>query len=529
MIEIDFAQALDKVCLKYRPRVALDVGGREYTYGEVAEVTDRLANAFISLGLLPGDRLAIMTTNRAEYLFADFAAAKAGLIKVPLNVMLSNQDIDFRLRDSQARAVLLDPFFLDKTKLFFKDLDFIEHVILVDDGDGGGGADGGLPDELLDLRTLVASAPARPPSLRLRPEDPMAIMYTGGTTGQPKGVVHTHKSCMSIYFSEMVEMDIVDNEVMLICAPLPHATGFLVPPCLFRGGRVVVAPGFSPESFLDLVEQKGVSWTFVVPTMIYALLDHPSLAERDLGSLRTVVYGAAPILVSRLEEAWQRLGPIFIQGYSQMEVACQTTILTKDQHREAIERGDRERLLSCGQPILMSQVRIVDESGQDVAAGEVGEIITRGPHMMAGYWGRPEETAETVKDGWIYTGDLARADQDGFIYLVDRKHDLIITGGLNVYSTEVENVLARHPAVAQAVVIGAPDDKWGERVTAVVVPRPDAAADPEELRAWCRQRLSSYKVPKSIEFRDEIPQTAYGKFDKKAVRAEFWSGRERMI
>jgi len=523
MLEISIGQALDKVFARYASRVALDVGGREYTYGRIREVVDRLANGFLGLGLTKGDRLAIMTTNRAEYLFADLAAVKCGLVKVPLNVMLSNRDIDYRLRDSGARAVVLDRFFQEKTGLFFKDYDFIDHLVLIDPGPEP------LPAGVLDFDRLVSASPAGPPRVEVEPRDLAAIMYTGGTTGEPKGVMHTHKSCLSIFFSEVVELDIQEGEVALICAPLPHATGFFIPPVFFRGGRIVLTEGFRPEVFLDLVQEKRITWTFMVPTMIYALLDYPDLGRFDLSSLRTVVYAAAPILVNRLKEAYGRLGPIFVQGYSQMEVACQTTVFTREEQQAAIDRGDDKRLQSCGRPILMAQVRIVDEAGQDVEAGQVGELITRGPHMMTGYWGKPEETERTVVQGWIHTGDLAEIDGEGFIYLVDRKHDLIITGGLNVYSTEVENVLSEHPAVGQVVVLGAPDERWGEQVRALVVPRDREKTGEEELIAFCRERLSAYKVPKKIEFRDSLPQTAYGKFDKKKLRAEFWAGRERRI
>ncbi len=523
MLEISVGQALDNAFLRYASKVALDVDGREYTYEQIRDIANRLANGFLKLGLKKGDRLIIMTTNRAEYLFTDIAAAKCGLIKVPLNVMLSNRDIEYRLKDSRAKAVVMDTFFLKKTVLFFKEYDFINHVILIDPGVSR------TSEGVLHFDEVISGSPADPPEIEVLPEDLMAIMYTGGTTGTPKGVMHTHKSCLSIFFSEMVELDINEGEVALICSPLPHATGFFIPPVLFRGGKVVVTEGFKPEVFFRLVEDKRISWTFMVPTMIYTLLDHPDLGRYDLGSLRTVLYGAAPILVSRLEDAYRKMGPIFLQGYSQMEVSCQTTKFSREDQQAAIDRNDKKRLQSCGQPILMAQVKVVDKDGRDVGVGQVGELITRGPHMMAGYWEKPEETQKTIVDGWIHTGDLAEIDEEGFIYLVDRKHDMIITGGLNVYSTEVENEIAGHPAVGEVVVFGAPDEKWGEQVRAIVVLRKGQTTDEQDLIAFCKERLSSYKVPKIIELRASIPKTAYGKFDKKKIRAEFWADRGRNI
>jgi acyl-CoA synthetase (AMP-forming)/AMP-acid ligase II len=263
--------------------------------------------------------------------------------------------------------------------------------------------------------------------------------------------------------------------------------------------------------------------------MIYVLLDYPDRKKYDLSSLRTVLYGAAPMSPERIKQAMAEFGPIFIQVYSQMEVANQTTVLTKQEHVEALEKYP-QRLKSCGRPIIMSQVRIVDDNDNDVAGDEVGEIITRGPHMMKGYWRREEETEETMKGGWIHTADMAWMDEDGFIYVVDRKKDMIISGGMNVYSAEVEFALMRHPSIGQAAVLGVPDEKWGEAIKAVVVLRHDTTpATEEEIMAFCRDYLSAYKRPKSIDFVGELPMTPYGKIDKKALRAKYWADQERAV
>jgi acyl-CoA synthetase (AMP-forming)/AMP-acid ligase II len=299
-------------------------------------------------------------------------------------------------------------------------------------------------------------------------------------------------------------------------------------PGLLRGGTHVIMRKFDPDELLRVIERERVSWTFLVPTMIYMLLDDPALARYDHASLRTIIYGAAPMSPDKLERALERVGPVFLQVYSQMEVANQTTTLTKDDHVEALA-GPRHRLASCGRPIAMAQVRLVDPDDADVVSGQPGEIVVRGPHMMRGYWRRPEETASAMRGGWLHTADIARADSDGYLYIVDRAKDMIISGGMNVYSVEVENALMEHPAVREACVIGAPDDKWGEAVNACVVLRDGVTLEPAELLAFCSKKLAAYSRPKAIEFVSEIPKTPYGKMDKKAIRQRYWKGQERQV
>ena len=523
MLESDVGNVLDRAFKKYKDFVAFKFGDREYTYRQVGENVGRLAQGFLSLGLKKGDRIIIMTTNCIEYLYADYAAAKAGLVIIPLNVMLTKKDIDYRIKDTEAKAVLLDEFFYKKVGLFFKEYDFVKYIICVTDKEEI------LSQGVLGFQRLLEAAPSTSPKEEINQDDLRAIMYTGGTTGEPKGVMHTHKSYLSIVYSSLVEFDIGEGEVMLQTAPLPHAAGFMIPPCLLKGGKVIVTGGFDPEEVFKLIQSEKVTWTFMVPTMIYGLLEHPKRKNYDLSSLKTIAYGAAPISPRRLEEAIQAMGFIFMQGYSQMEVANQTATLTKRQHLEAIEKGKLERLKSCGMPIIMSQVRIVDENDRDVEAGKTGEIITRGPHMMKGYWRKEKETNKSIVNGWLHTGDVAYQDEDGYIYLVDRKNDMIISGGMNIYSTEVESVLAQHPAVAETIVIGIPDEKWGELVLGIVVKTSGKDVSEAELLEYCKDNLTAYKRPKRIEFYDSIPRTAYGKMDKKTVRKKYWEGQERMI
>jgi len=522
MLQTCVGRILDKTFTQYNNRVAFKVGERDVTYNELAASVNSLANAFNCLGLRKGDRVVLMTGNCIEYVYADFAASKIGLVKVPLNTMLSSKDIEYRIKDSEAKAVILDELFLDKVGLFFKEYDFVKNVICITKKKER------FSEGMIDFYELLSRYPSINPNIEIDQDDLLAIMYTGGTTGEPKGVMHTHKSYLSIVYSELVEFDIREDDVMLQTAPLPHAAGFMILPCLLRGGKVIITDGFNPEEVFRLIEKEKVTWTFMVPTMIYTVLDHPRRKNYDLSSLKTITYGAAPISPRRLEEAMEAFGPIFSQGYSQMEVANQTTMLTKRQHLEALE-GNKERLKSCGMPVIISQVKIVDESNQEVPPGVIGELITRGPHMMKGYWRKEKETNDTIVDGWIHTGDLAFKDEDGYITLVDRKHDMIISGGMNVYSAEVENVISGHPAVAEVAVIGIPDEKWGESVLAIVVKAPGKEVSDRELTGFCGDKLSAYKKPKGVEFRDSLPKTPYGKLDKKVLRKKYWEGRDRMI
>lgn len=521
MLGTTIGELLDKAVGHHRGRVAVKHGDRAITYGELGADVNRLANVLLGLGLGHGDRVALLMWNCPEYVVCDFGVARAGLVKVPLNHLLTRDDVLFRIQDSEAAAVVCDEAFAPMVEELAAQCPSLKHRICITEGRPA-------PAGFTPFEALLAQAASRPPSVAVSPDDLVGIMYTGGTTGRSKGVMHTHASVIAIGYSEIIEMDIGRHEVMLQLAPLPHATQFMLLPGLLRGGTHVIMRKFDPDELLRVVERERVSWTFLVPTMIYMLLDDPGLSRYDHGSLRTIIYGAAPMSPDKLERALDRLGPVFLQVYAQMEVANQATTLTKEDHLEALAKA-RHRLASCGRPIVMAQVRLVDEEDADVPPGAPGEILIRGPHMMRGYWRRPEETASTMRGGWIHTADIARADGDGYIYIVDRAKDMIISGGMNVYSVEVENALMQHPAVREACVIGAPDDKWGEAVSAFVVVREGAALGAEELAGFCSRTLAAYCRPKRIEFVAEIPKTPYGKMDKKAIRQRYWTGQERQV
>ena len=370
-------------------------------------------------------------------------------------------------------------------------------------------------DDLLALaaREAAGDLPAVPV------EDDIAwLLYTGGTTGRPKGVMVVHRCFVQNFFLTLTEFQWPAEIRFLACTPITHAAGTFVVPTLARGGTFITMGGFDAGGFMARVEELRVTATFLVPSIIYRLLDDPDLGEHDLRSLETIIYGASPMSPQRMLEALERFGPVFNQLYAQSEAPNTVCVLRKEDHDPA-----RPHLLaSCGQPMVGLQVQLQDEDGVEVPVGEVGEICVRGRLVMNGYWKRPDLTAETLRGGWLHTTDLARRDEESYLYIVDRKKDMIISGGFNVCPREVEDVLTEHPAVAVAAVIGVPDDRWGEAVKAIVVLRSGMAVEPGELIALVRERKGPVHAPKSVEFAESIPLTAVGKPDKKALRATYW-------
>jgi fatty-acyl-CoA synthase len=357
-----------------------------------------------------------------------------------------------------------------------------------------------------------------------RPDDIATLNYTGGTTGKSKGALRTHREQSGFAGAILADFEIPDAARYLTVAPISHVAGTKVLPTLMRGGTVHMLKGFDPEAVLATIARERINFTLLVPTMIYVLLDHPSLGRTDLSSLELVLYGASAMSPSRLVEGIERIGPVFSQLYGQTE-CYPVSVLRKADH----DPRTPELLLSCGFPIAACEVKVLDDNDEEVKTGEAGEICVRAPHVMAGYWKRPDVTAETLKNGWLHTGDIARADERGYLFILDRKKDMIVSGGFNIFPREVEDVLSQHADVAMCAVVGVPDDKWGEAVTAVVVAREGANPDPEELIGLVKSRKGSAHAPKQIQFVKDLPMTGVGKVDKKVLRARFWAGRDRMV
>ncbi|RZN35785.1 AMP-binding protein [Bradyrhizobium sp. Leo121] len=484
-------------------RTAFISDGKRTTYRDFGALLSRMLQVFERHGVRRGDGVACLSRNSMEAFLIGAACYLSGARLTNLHPLASAEDQIFMLEDSGAKAFFFDPAtFADRARAIVSRVRCVEAMAL------------GPSETAVDVLAEAGSFPARDLVSNARPSDLCWLIYTGGTTGRPKGVMHSHRTHVAMTMAELAEWEWPRAPVFLATTPISHGAGGCLLPVLVLSGTVVMANGFSPEGFFEVVRSYGVSATFLVPTMIYKLLDHAASHDvRDIG-LELVIYGAAPMTPVRLREAIERFGPIFMQLYGQSEAPNSVTVLRRDDHLSI----DNRRLTSCGVPIGNSQVALLNEEGGQVGAGELGEICVRGPLVMEGYWNRPEETAHAFRDGWLHTGDLARCDDDGFFYIVGRSKDMIITGGFNVYPSEVEDVLTAHEAVSAAAIIGLPDPVWGEAVTAVVVLRENMTASEADLIAWVRQAKGPVCAPKAIHFRQDIPLTSLGKPDKKALR-----------
>lgn len=494
---------------KYGNRPAVKADGRTWTYRELHDAALVVADRLLGCGIRPTDPVAIMLENSAEYLIADLAIIAVGAAKVPINLMLSTAETEFILSDSGAKAVLTTATY-QQSLTTPSDENIAPTSIAVEVSDDG------RIDTTVEGETTKIPSPERPlPPVHA---DGLAlIMYTGGTTGRPKGVVHLQRGVVDNLLSHVIETEIVADDYLLLSSPLPHSAGVLAMTALLQGATVEIMRQFDLGSTLDKIENSGVTYLFMVPTMVNRLLDAVELRKGFTpGSLRTILYGASPISEERLRQGLRHFGPVFIQLYGQTEAPNFLTRLRRHDHD--VDRFPH-RLRSCGQSVLMAAVRTVREDGSDCDPDEIGEVIGSAPYVMDSYWNRPEATAETLRDGWLYTGDLGYLDSNGYLYLVDRKKDMIITGGLNVYASEVEHALSTLDEVREVAVVGAPHPDWGEAVTAYVVPAGDTVT-PEGIIQASRDVLTSYKRPKYVHFTDSLPTTAVGKINKKQLRHE---------
>lgn len=484
----EFTAAFDR----YRDRTAVEAGGRRWSFADLDRWSGAVARQLQDRGVEPGDAVALHLGNGVEFVVADVAVARLGAVKVPINTLLPADTVRYIVEAVGARVTVVDPAL---------GVDVPGPVIVVDD----------------------LAAPSGPPFSAPVPVGSgarAAIYFTGGTTGKPKGVVHTQASTVALHQAQLLEAEILQDDRLLLTTPLAHAAGLFAQSALLRGATSVIEPGFDADAVLAALRDRGITWTFLVPTMLYRLLD--LLDAPEPFGLRTVVYGAAPITPDRLARALEVFGPVFVQLYGQTECPNWGTRLAKDDHDPA-----RPELLdSCGRASIMADVAIVSDDFSVVPAGETGEVCLRSPYVLDSYLDNPAATADKfLPGGWIRTGDIGFLDPQGYLHLRDRQADMVISGGMNVYCREVEDVLASHPAISQVAVIGVPHEDWGEAVHAVIV----GSVDVEEVLAWSRGRLAAYARPKSAEVVADLPVTPFGKIDKKVLRAPHWAGRERAI
>lgn len=494
--------------------------GRRRTWRELGDRAARLACALQSLGMQPGDRVGMLALNTDAYLDFILGTWWGGGALNPINIRWTQTEVAYSLDDCDTAIVLLDDHFVQwepELRARSKSLRIVIHV-----------GDGAAPDGTLGLESLLESHLPVAPSARAG-ADLAGVFYTGGTTGFPKGVMLSHSALVLNAVSGLIHLNYLDDEVILAVAPLFHQAGMcIVLRAVLRGCRTVLVESFDPVQVLALTQAERASFTLLVPTMLQRVLDCPSFAKFDVSSMRQILYGASPIGEGLLKQAMAQLPKAaLMQGYGMTETGGPYTLLPWACHTGA--NGEAPRLRSAGRPTWGFQMRIVGPAGENLPAGEIGEVATSGEGMMTGYWGRPAETAATLRDGWLYSGDAGYVDEAGYLFLVDRIKDMIVTGGENVYSAEVENALSTHPGIASCAVIGIPSEKWGEAVHAVIVPRADAVLTVATVRAHCKALIAGYKCPVSIELREALPISGAGKLLKHVLRQPYWADRERRI
>ncbi len=513
---------LTRAALRYPGRPAWIQGDAVIPFREAEARVNRLAHALEALGGQAGDRIGMLIPNCYQGLETILAPMKAGMAVVPMNVRLHPGEHEYMLNDAGAKILVYGAELRDHVAAIRGSLATVREFIRV------GGPEGGD----LEYEQALAGRPETPPDRAVEPDALAWLFYTSGTTGRPKGAMLTHRNLLA-----MVEQFLLDinparpTDVLLHAAAITHGSGLSLFHHVARGAASAFPDtrSFDPPRIFEAIQRYRVTTMFLVPTMINVLTTAPERARYDLSSLHTIFYGGAPMYVEQLLEAVRAFGPIFVQLFGQGEAPMTCTTLPREEHLAGADPAKLKRLASAGREVTGVRVRVVDEADRDVPAGQTGEIVVRGDLVMKGYWNKPDATAETLRGGWLHTGDVGHIDEEGYVYITDRKRDMIISGGSNIYPREVEEVICAHPAVFEVAVIGVPDDKWGEAVKALVVTRPGADVTEAELVEHCRRSLASYKKPHSIEFLPELPKNAYGKILKRELRDRYWTGRGRKV
>jgi len=522
-MRVGLTHSLHRLIQQKPDEVACIFEDRSISWGQLGDRVSRLAGALQQVGVRQGDRVGILALNSDRYLECMLAVWWAGACLNPVNIRWSASEIVYSLDDCETQILVVGDNVLQSAETLHeirKKSSSLKTVVQI----GGTALDSGV----LSYEDIITAA--QPVEDARREGGELAgVFYTGGTTGFPKGVMLSHDNLLSNALGYLLDLPYGEDEVILAAAPIFHQAGMcIVLRALVRGCCCVVIETFDPTAIMQAVERCKATFTLLVPTMVQRLVDHPDITSHDMRSLQKVLYGASPISAGLLERAFVALPNVeFFQGYGMTETGGPYTVLPPYFHTQEGRRAGRLR--SAGKAAWGMEIMVVDVDSQPVATGVLGEVVARGPGIMQGYWGRPQETAAVLRDGWMYSGDVGYLDERGYLYIVDRTKDMIVSGGENVYSTEVENVVSKHPAVESCAVIGIPSEKWGEAVHAVIVCKAGQTLDERELREFCKESIAGYKCPASVEFRDALPMSGAAKVLKHVLRESYWKGRERRI
>jgi long-chain acyl-CoA synthetase len=482
------------------------------TWKGLNERVDKLVAGLLALGIKPGEHLAILADNSHRFVEFYYACSRGGFVAVPLNWRLSDEELTYIIDHSETSAMLVGEEYVETIERLRDNLSGVREYISMD----------GPTQGMNDYETLLNGSNSQE-CVGADDEDAMFIlMYTGGTTGLPKGVMLSNRNIMTAALGCLFSMQLKKDDITCMILPLFHIAFWPVTVVHFVGSKAVISKKFDLGYVLETIQNEKCTHVNIVPTIASFLLMFPDFDKYDLSSLRAMTYAGAPMPLEVLMRLKDKLPDVDLgQGYGLTEAAPTVAILDQYDHAKTETEQDKKRLGSAGCECLVTEVRIKDEDGKDLPPGEIGEICVRGANIMLGYWKNPKQTEEALKDGWLHTGDMATMDEDSYIYIVDRKHDMIISGGENIYPREVEEVIYKHPAVAEVAVVGVPDETWGEQVKAAVVLKPGEAATEEEIIKLCKEHLAGYKKPKSVDFVDDLPKTPIGKILRREVRAKY--------
>jgi acyl-CoA synthetase (AMP-forming)/AMP-acid ligase II len=521
-------ETLKKASKLFPEKQAIVCGGKRWTYREFHTRVNRLSSCLKAFGINKNDKVAILLPNCHTFLEAYYGIAQIGATSVPINIRLSPGEIDFILQDSESKVLISNPVYQKQIDPIREKMSGIKKIIWTGDGIKA--------QEDRDLhyeKVLELGDPNPPQETVITGEDIAQIYYTSGTTGRPKGVMLSHKNVMTHALGTIAEIHLTDQDVWIHVAPLFHlADAWATWAITWVGGTHVLVREFDAKTVLETIEKEKVTLSNLIPTMLNLMVNYPEVGKYDYSSLRVLLSGGAPIAPEVVRKIVETFKCDYIQTYGMTETSPYLTVSILKGHLKTLPDKEQLKFKSkTGREFISVELKVVNDKGGEIKKDEkeVGEIIVRGDIVTKGYWKLPEETAKAIKNGWLYTGDMAVIDEEGYVTIVDRKKDMILTGGENVYSTEVENVLYMHPAILECAVVGVPDEKWGEAVKGVVVLKQGNTANEQEIIRFCKDRIAHYKAPKSIDFIEALPRTGSGKIQKKGLRDQYWKGYEKKV